>query len=184
MTALYFFRHANVERQNDLRAILANLDYEKDLKRDLTEKGIKQAELRRKQLRNLVFDLCLISPAKRCRQTAQILLGDCAEIPIIEVPTLYLSPKTPNGKLMWRTFEKLLYESLSVYLKSETSEILLRNGVENGNAIKKIIAEHSPTPRNVLIVDHAVTLQAAGSQFTSDTEVFNSKVGKVEGFKI
>ena len=181
---MYFFRHANAEKSVDLETILATLDYQKDLERGLTGKGVEQARLRRKQLGNLVFDLCIVSPAKRCRQTAQILIGNCVEIPVIELPTLYPSPKAPNGELMWRTFGKLLYEPLSAYLKSEAGEIFLQNGVENGNAIRRIIAEHSPTPQNVLIADHAVTLQAAGSQFTSDTEIFNFRVGEAEGFKI
>ncbi len=184
MVAMYFFRHANAEKSVDLETILATLDYQKDLERGLTGKGVEQARLRRKQLGNLVFDLCIVSPAKRCRQTAQILIGNCVEIPVIELPTLYPSPKAPNGELMWRTFGKLLYEPLSAYLKSEAGEIFLQNGVENGNAIRRIIAEHSPTPQNVLIADHAVTLQAAGSQFTSDTEIFNFRVGEAEGFKI
>jgi len=184
MVAMYFFRHANAEGSVDLGTILANLEYRKDLKRGLTEEGMEQAQLRRKQLGDLVFDLCIVSPAKRCRQTAQILMGNCVEIPVIELPTLYPSPKAPNGELMWQTFEKLLYEPLSVYLESEAGEIFLQNGIENGDAITRIIAEHSPTPQNVLIVDHAVTLQAAGSQFTSDIEIFNFKVGEAEGFKI
>lgn len=184
MATLYFLRHANAEGGDDLETILATLDYQRDLRRGLTEKGVEQARLRREQLGNLVFDLCIISPAKRCRQTAQILLGNYVEIPIIEVPTLYSSPEAPNGKLMWQTFGKLLYEPLPVYLKSEAGKILLRDGIENGNAIKRIIAEYPPSPQKVLIAGHAVTLQAVGSQFTSDTEVFDSRVGEVEGFKI
>ncbi len=184
MTVLHFFRHANAEGSDDLETILATFDYQTDLERGLTEKGMRQAQLRQDYLGDLLFDLCIVSPAKRCRQTAQRLIGYGMKIPIIELPTLYPSPEAPNGKLMWKTFRRLLYEPLSAYLKSEAAEIILQNGVENGNAIKRIIAEHSPAPRNVLIVDHAVTLQAAGSQFTSDIEIFNFKVGEAEGFKI
>lgn len=184
MTTLYFLRHANAKGSDDLETILATLDYQRDLKRGLTEKGNEQARLRRKQLGNLIFDLCLISPAIRCLHTTHILLANCVETPIIEVPTLYFSPKAPNGKLMWQIFQEFLYKPLSEYLKSRAGEILLQNGVENGNAIKRIIAEHSPTPRNVLIAGHAVTLQAAGSQFTSNIKVFNFNIGEAEGFKI
>jgi len=180
---MYFLRHGNTERQDELQKILASYDYKNDMKRNLTAKGRQQARRRKRQLGNLAFDLCIVSPPKRCRQTADFLLGD-SKIEMIEVSTLYPAPKGETGKLMWDVFKKLLYAPLSVYLQSEIGEVMVENGEVNAETIRRIILECPQEPKCVLVVDHAVTLQATGQNFTIDRELFSHSVGEVQGFVI
>lgn len=180
---MYFLRHGNTERQDEIQDIMARCDYEDDMKRNLTAKGKQQARERREQLGNPAFDLCIVSPPERCRQTAGFLLGD-SEAEMIEVPSLYPAPRGETGKSMWGAFRELMYAPLSVYLQSEISEVILKNGRVNAEAIRKIISSHPTEPECILVVDHAVTLQATGQNFTTDRGLFSHKVGEVEGFVI
>lgn len=180
---MYFLRHGNTERQSELQKILESYDYKNDIKRNLTAKGRQQARKRREQLGNPVFDLCVVSPPKRCKQTAGILLGD-SKIKMIEVPTLYSTPKEETGKLMWEVFRELLYAPLPTYLQSEIGEIIIENGKVNAEAIRRVISECLTEPECVLVAGHAVTLQATGQNFTTDRELFYHSVGEVEGFVI
>jgi len=180
---MYFLRHGNTERQDELQKILESYDYEYDMKRNLTAKGRQQARRRKRQLGNPVFDLCVVSPPKRCKQTAEILLGD-SQIEMIEVPTLYPAPEGEAGKLMWEVFRELLYAPLSVYLESKIGEVMVENGKVNAEAIRRIIANYPAEPQRILIVDHAVTLQATGQNFTIERWPFSRSVGEVEGFMI
>lgn len=181
---MYFLRHANTE--GDVKKVLEARNWEADVARSLTPKGIRQAIARRKQLGNLAFDLCIVSPAKRCWQTAQLLIGDSPNVVLVieEVPTLYPISKGEVGKLMWDAFEELLYAPLDVYLQSKAGEAIAENGRVNAEAIKRVISNCPYKPQRILIVDHAVTLQAAGQHFTTDQRLFSQKVGEVEGFMI
>lgn len=51
---------------------------------ELNENGIALAIKTGKAMKEIPFDLCFTSPLKRARHTAQLVLGDRKEVPVIE----------------------------------------------------------------------------------------------------
>jgi len=163
---VYFVRHGNAMKA------------EKDQDRQLSPKGVEQAQNRRIQLKNVSFDKVLVSPANRCIATAEIISGGCE---ITEVTSLYVpSAETTDGQAIDRAFNRLGYAPLSEYLKSEAKEALGRYSQENSSVIRRIEAQNQIS--NLLVAGHAVLIQAIVMDFVNDNQlVLTANIGETEG---
>jgi len=163
---VYFIRHGNAMKAKE------------DRDRQLSSKGIEQAQKRGKQLRSINFDKVIASPAIRCIATAEIVSGDCEITPIA---SLYIPPvETADGLAIDQAFNRLGYASLSKYLESEAKEALERYSQENASEIRRI--ETQDRVSNLLVLGHAVLIQAIIMNFVNDNQlVLTADIGETEG---
>lgn len=146
-------RHGKADKTSSLNHRLHNL----------SEVGRAQARERREKLGNPQFDLVLHSILPRAQETARLVAGIDDETDTIEIPGLYMAENDPRELVIDKAFEKLGYASLELYLIE--AEIAISSLVMESQAeIERAVRESGAT--DILIVGHAVLLQALGKSLT------------------
>jgi broad specificity phosphatase PhoE len=155
---------------------------ENDRERQLSEQGKAQVQARKEKLNGPgLFDLVIISPADRCRQTAAILAkGTGAKM--VELGTLYPDPATPDGAVIDKVYQKLGPQPIAAYLETEAEEALHRYGVVNKANILQLAMENDA--RKILVVGHAALSQMIGLMLGRSTALHNTMINEAEGFQV
>lgn len=170
-----FVRHGNTNKA------------ENDLDRRLTEIGVQQARERRQALLNPKFDLVLSSIAPRARDTAAIIAGiDMSSV--ITLEALYL-PKDPcDKKAIDDMFDSFGYAPLRAYRNADVTNALVRYGKNGAAAIFYAISakiEKDVSIDNILVVGHAVLLNAIVAHMVGDTNIIiDISLGEAKGLSI
>jgi broad specificity phosphatase PhoE len=173
-TTIYFIRHGKTGKAKE------------DGNRKLTRKGQRQAKKLGESLRDVRFDLVLSSTAQRCIQTARNILGDKSQTIIINADLYVPGIETPDGKAIDTAFNQIGYQSYTAYMKTEARDGLSRYGQKNADTIEQIIQDQAVPPQNVLVVGHAVLLQAIAAKFAADEDdlPFHINIGEAEGIEV
>lgn len=154
MAQLVFVRHGN-----DNKAPV-------DDQRLLTHIGEAQSLTFRDKARDLglsPFDLVLCSPKTRTKQTAVIIAPG---VTLIELPELSTDIPGEDGALLNETYARLKYAPLGVYLlEPGMTGVMMRYGHAAHMAIDSAVAK-AANPDRVLVVGHAVLLNAIGWYLT------------------
>jgi len=164
---LYFIRHGetiwNVEQR-----------FQGSLDSPLTEKGILQAKLLSKHLRNINFTQFYSSPAKRATDTANILLGD--RIQSLDIMEEFAEINIGDMEGVKSSIFKEKYPELfhNFFFDPDNYDPSIINGesflqleerVKVG--LKKLVDSHSPNDR-ILMVSHGGTLRTLFNIIDSD----------------
>jgi len=165
-----FVRHGNTNKA------------ENDLDRQLTDRGHQQAIHRGKRLAlGSTFDLGLSSHAVRAIVTRTLLLeaqDDPEGIPVTEAAELY-APTGEDGDRL----DELVAEIGSYLFRpywEKDAKLFQRYA---GPAIRKIRdAAMETDARNILVVGHAILLNALGFMLTSDVRLLDFEIGECQGF--
>lgn len=160
-----FIRHGNAE------------EFEDDFKRKLTLLGMRQAMDRKLDLEK-EFDIVISSPAPRAFQTASIIAGTGISN-VILCKELYSPASISDDEAMDKLFEELDDSPLRQYLERDV-ELFNRYGRYAHDAIWNKIANNHEI-EDVLIVGHAVLLNAVAGCFSSDPLIVNCHLGECEG---
>lgn len=134
-----------------------------DHERPLSERGRQQARERGGKIGDPSFDLVLLSPTRRTKETALYLRERENHVPRTELTlTELFTPKSEDGEVLDDMFARLKYAPLDVYRQEPPAKVgcLRRFGDTAWSAILKKIEETGAT--SVLVVGHAVLLPQIG----------------------
>lgn len=139
---IYLIRHGEVN--HNLKKIYSNED------EDLNETGIKQAELLKKEILNIDYDVIISSPLLRTKHTANIINVKNKEI-IIDDRLKERDPGSLNGKSLdvtnreeyWNNYSKIQYGTSENIVSFIDRIHAFLNDLKNKNYNKVIIVAHS-----------------------------------------
>lgn len=167
---IYSGRHGNVGHAKN------------DIGRALTDLGEQQAAQTGAKLAGVNFDIVFSSPARRSRETANIIAPGNG---IIEISELY-----PTSKDLEIMFKELGYAPLRDYLNHKLGKAVWDIGHDAQDRITDAIinmgAHHAENP-NILIVSHAITANIVALFFSprkEDEVCMDSNLGEADVLKI
>lgn len=126
-----------------------------DLERNLSKMGKLQVEnlSGRLQIAGLFPDLGFFSPAKRSRQTLDLLVGD--GVPKVEVSQLIMPDPRSAEEIIREAGKEATF---SEWMRLDTKNVFFRHGMAAAACIKAMIDRHEA--QTALIVGHALTMNA------------------------
>lgn len=162
-----FVRHGNTDRSD------------RDEDRRLTEKGREQARIFKARYR-LAPQLALSSNAHRALETASVIL-EGQECPINVLAELYLAVGKVETDAINGLFAVHGYAPLATYIAADP-EFFERYATRAAALIRK--HAESAGADDVMVVGHAILLNAIGLEFSNDPRLLTAFIGEVEGFTI
>lgn len=181
MTTVYITRHGQT---------IWNIDYRLQGQKnsDLTEKGINQAKLLNKRMKDIHIDRIYSSPLKRTMETANIIRGD-RDIEIIKEEGL---KELSFGDYEGRTREELKSEGKGKEIdgifnyeedaKAPNGESLKDLYKRTSMALDKILEKEKG--KTILIVTHGAALLAIYKYFSKDNEYYPKVMGQTSLTKV
>lgn len=149
----------------------------------LSSEGVCQALNCRIALGRPRFDLVLCSILRRSRETA-LIVANTSRSSLTGIPGLFYEVEDPRGVALDQAFEELGYVSLQDYLQlpevKGNIESLAKESLDHiVTKVEEVSAE------NILVVGHAVLLQALGREMTGKDRPFTDRrIGECQGFQI
>lgn len=134
---------------------------------DLSELGIKLTEITSEQLADIPFDLCITSPLKRTKHTAQIMLRD-REIPVIDDERIQeisfgiwegLSILPEKKEIDFERFIKF-HEDPFHFQPPEKGETVRQVCDRGGDFLRDITGRKELADKTILVTTHGCAMRA------------------------
>jgi broad specificity phosphatase PhoE len=162
-----FVRHGNTDKTK------------RDEDRCLTEKGREQARQFKVKYR-VTPQLVLSSNARRALETAQVIV-EGRQCPIKTLAELYLAANQAELEVIEALFAAHGYAPLATYLAADR-KFFEQYAMRAASMIRQLAATEGAN--DVLVVGHAIVLNAIGREFSSDPRLLTTMIGEAEGFSI